>query len=274
MRSFTRRVLLPLLACLALAGVALASEPSSGKVSKAAPSVKWTGSLTEPYAGGYVPFFANGGSADTPCQAPSCDRFELEVTDGPANLDFLLTMTSIEGGFDTIRIIKPDGSVVYVADQADGPLKTRIKNAANGKYLVDVTSGSKTQATYEASATLAVATAAPAPSATPAPVPAPAPMAPAPVTLTVTAPKGLSAKKLNKAKKLALTINTNHDAALRATLKRGKKAVAAGGGRINGTGKIVIKLKGKLKAGAHTIVVVASDGTSQVSKTVKLKLAR
>jgi hypothetical protein len=273
MRPFSlRSAAALLLAGLALTGVAIASEPSSGKVSAASPQVKWTGTLTQPYAGGYVPFFVDS-SAGTPCQAPSCDRFELEVTDGPANLDFLLTMTSIEGGFDTIRIIKPDGSVVYVADQADGPLKTRIKAAPNGKYMVDVTSGSKTQATYEASATLAVA-GAPAPAATPAPAPLPSPMAPAPVALTVTAPKSASAKKLNKARKLVLTVNTNHDAAVRATFKRGRKVLGTGGGRVNGTGKVVLKLKGKLKAGAHTILVSASDGTSQVNRTLKLKLKR
>ena len=104
-------LLLALLLTLAAVAVAVAADPPNGKVSKASPQMKWTGSLTQPYAGGYVPFFANEGSADTPCQAPSCDRFELEVADGPANLDFQLTMTSIDGGYDTVRIIKPDSSV-------------------------------------------------------------------------------------------------------------------------------------------------------------------
>ena len=269
------RLICVLLAMLTLtAAAATAADPPNGKVSKDAPQVKWTGSLTQPYAGGYVPFFATDGAADTPCQAPSCDRFELEVTDGPANLDFQLTMTSIEGGFDTIRIIKPDGEVVYAADQEDGPLKQRIKNAPNGKYLVDVTSGSKTQAEYEAVATLAVAgaPAAPAPSTTPVPVTPPS-TDPTPVAVTATTPK-VSARKANKARKIVVTVNTSRDAAVRAELKRGKKTVAAGGGRVDGTGKVTMKVKGKLKPGAHTLVVTASDGQTVGKSTRKLKIKK
>lgn len=268
------RLICVLLAVLSVTAVAIAADPPNGKVSKDAPQVKWTGSLTQPYGGGYVPFFATEGSADTPCQAPSCDRFELEVADGPANLDFQLTMTSIEGGFDTIRIIKPDGEVVYVVDQEDSPLKTRIKNAPNGKYLVDVTSGSKTQAEYEAVATLAVAgaPAAPAPTTTPVPVTPPS-TDPAPVGVTATAPK-VSARRANKSRKIVLTVNTSRDAAVRAELKRGKKTVAAGGGRVNGTGKVTMKVKGKLRPGAHTLLVTASDGQTVGKSTRRLKVKK
>ena len=268
------RLICVLLALLTVTAVATAADPPNGKVGKDSPQVKWTGSLTQPYGGGYVPFFATEGAADTPCQSPSCDRFELEVADGPANLDFQLTMTSLEGGFDTIRIIKPDGEVVYVTDQEDGPLKTRIKNAANGKYMVDVTSGSKTQAEYEAVATLAVAgaPAAPAPTTTPVPVSPPA-TAPAPVGVTATPPK-VSARKANRARKIALTVNTTRDAAVRAELRRGKKTVAAGGGRVNGTGKVTLKVKGKLGPGVHTLVVTASDGQTQGKSTRRLKVRK
>jgi hypothetical protein len=267
-----RPLLAALLALAVLSAGALAADPPSGKVSKDAPTVTWTGELTVPYLTYIQMFVANGEG--TACDAPSCDRFTLDVTDGPADLTVKHSVTNpLDGGIKMMRIVKPDGSIVWATDDtADQPQTMKIKAAPNGQYFVDITNGSKTQASYEASATLAVA--APAAAAPPTPA-APGAPAAAATPLTLSAKAGaVSARKASKSRKVVVSVTTNRAAAVKATLLKGKKAVGSGSlTRVEGTAKLTLKVK-KLKPGAHTLVLEATDGQSQARSTIKLKVRK
>lgn len=256
------------LAVLAISATAIAADPPSGKVSKASPTVTWKGEMTTPYAS-YGPMYLDNTHA---CEAPSCDRFTLEVADGPADLTVKAAHTSPDGGIEMMRITKPNGDIVFGTDDTDQPQAIKIKAAPSGQYFVDITNGSKVQASYEASATLAVA-ATPPPTAGPTPPQTP-PVAPAPpVTVSGKAP-AISAKKANKIKKLVVSVTTNREAGVKARLLAGKKLVGTGTlAKLNGTGRLTMKLK-KLKAGRHTLVLEASDGQSIARTTIKVKVKR
>ena len=108
-----------------------------------------------PYAV-WLPWFQNSGEGD--CTDPHCDSFALEVTGGPTNVTVMMKATSPDPSQEAIRVVKPDGSIAYFNNAEDTDTKLVLKNAANGKYSVDVATGSKTEATYEASAEMAAGT--------------------------------------------------------------------------------------------------------------------
>ena len=247
-----------LLALLLLATTpAVASEPGSGKVSRATPSVSWTGAVTSFQS---WQLYSQGQGQ---CLAPSCDTFELEVADGPAPLKI-----TVESGDSTmwVEVVKPDGS----SELFDGATKAggTIKNAANGTYTINVAQNEQTQATHKGTAELLFPKDAAPVAATPAPAAAPAPAATAPVTLALKAAKP-------KGKSLRVTIKASAPVTrVAATLRRGKKTVGKGSlTRVDGTSVLKIKLRGKPKRGRYTLKVTAVDGAGKpVTKSISVKI--
>jgi methionine-rich copper-binding protein CopC len=269
------RRLLALLAVLLIpATVALASEPSSGEVSPAAPKFAWTGSTTNSYPN----FVAmNTQPDDAPCQTPTCDTFALKVTGGGVDLRIVANMDEdgSSGPANTgVRITKPDGTKVWTVGPsgATAQLKVTVKKAPAGDYVIDLVNNFVgTPQTFTASAELLVPApaAAPAPAAptTSAPAPAPAPQA----TLTVK-PVKLKAK----AKKLTASVSASAPlTGVTATLAKGGKKLATGkAARVEGSAKIAIKLKKKLKPGKYLLTVSGTDAqgratTGQAAVTVR-----
>jgi hypothetical protein len=273
-------------ALLALtAAIATAATPSSGKVSKDAPSVEWTGTLAE----SAVAFNAINNNDATPCAPPACDTFALDVADGPANLELAVNLQSVgQDGTPAdagLRITDPDGKITWVSgpSEPDRAFKAVLKNAKSGAYTVDVVNsfiGSPSD--YKAKATLLIPGAsAVAPPTTNPPAspqePGPAqPAAPAP-TLTAKAGKA-SAKKLAKARKLVVKLTTTAPLTkLAAAMRKGSKVLGKGSlASLQSSGKITVKLpKKKLKPGSYKITVQGLDAQGRtVSAVASVKVGR
>ena len=253
-----RRVLTAMF-LLALVVPAGATDPSSGKVSKASPKVAWTGAVT-----GFAAWqLYNQGQGM--CADPSCDTFTLEVADGPANLAL-----RVKSGDSNIflEVVKPDGSKeLFGGTTMD--VKATLKNAANGTYTLNIAQNEQTQGAHEGTAELLFPTApAPAPAAAPAPPVA----APAPAKLTVKGGR-VSARR---ARKVVATVSTTAPVTgVKALLVRGRRTVATGTlARLEGSGRITLKVKGRLRPGTHVLKVSATDAAGRaVSASAKLRVA-
>jgi hypothetical protein len=267
-----------LLAGGAFAGVAGAATPGEGTVSKAAPKVTWAGQTT----GSYFTRVPTAVTADDsiPCQAPSCDSFALTVGDS-ANLTVGadIDQPADNAGAVTLRIRKPDGSVVVGSSDADAvsagkPYKVQIKNAPTGVYTVEYWNNFYDgPIDYAGFAELAVpAAATPAPSTggtTTTPPPASGPAPTQAIDLTV---KGAKAS----GRKATATVTVSRQvSSLSATLKKGSKTLgSARRGTTSGTVKLAVKTKKKLKRGAYSLTVAASDGSTATTKTVKVRVKK
>jgi hypothetical protein len=254
--------------------VAQAADPGSGKVSAASPTVAWKGQVLD----SGVTSNAWGQDPTFECNAPACDRFTLEVADS-ANLVIRLKgfQENTAGGDPgcSIRVVSPDGQSKLNSGNC-GPkteMKVTIKNAAKGTYQVDVADSHVVgqPEDYEASATLVVTPAV----GTPGPVatPAPAPSTPA-ATLTAKV-AAQSAKKLKKAKKFTVTLTTSAPlTGVNALLIKAKKQVGGGKlARLEGTGKLVVKLKKALKKGTYDLAVGGRDAQGRnVLASARLKV--
>ena len=251
------RRLLTALFALALVVPAGATDPSSGKVSRSSPKVTWTGAVT-----GFAAWqLYNQGMGM--CEDPSCDTFTLEVADGPANL--ALRVKSADSNI-FLEVVRPDGKTELFGG-ASMDVKATIKNAPNGTYTLNIAQNEQTQGAHEGTAELLL------PSAAPPPAPAPTVTAPAPAQLTVKGGK-VSARR---ARKVAATVSTSAPVtALKAVLKRGSKTVATGSlARLEGTGKVTLKVKGRLKPGTHVLKVTATDSAGRaVAASTKLRVSK
>lgn len=282
---------LPVIAALAaaavpLSSIALAADPESGTVSPGG-KVSWTGEVTGTYAV-WLQWFQQEGEGE--CSDPACDSFALEVTGGPANVTLKLASSSPDPSQEAIRVVKPDGSITYLNNAEDTETKLVLKNAPNGKYSVDIATGSKTRATYEASAEMAAVGAAPPQAGgsgtqqqqpTPATTPVPNPGTPQPTAaedfkLEVKAPT-IKARKARKGAKVKFRVTVDKEVeSLTAFLKKGKKKVGAGKlGRFNGTKTVAVKLSKKLKKGRYSVTVAARNARGVVvQRTVAVKVTR
>jgi hypothetical protein len=261
-----------------LAGTAVAATPESGEVSKAAPKVTWAGQTT----GSYFTRVPAAVTADdsVPCEAPSCDTFALKVADS-ATLTVAadIVQPADNPGAVTIRIRKPDGSVVVGSSDADAvsegkPFKMTIKSAPTGDYTVEYWNNFYDgPIDYTASAELAVPPPAVAPPTVAAPPPGPAPVEA--IGLAVSVPK-VSARSLARSRKLAAKVTVSRAVtAVTATLKKGAKKVGAGRlGATSGTAKLTVKTAKKLKPGTYSLVVNATDGKTATAKTVKVTVKK
>jgi hypothetical protein len=269
-------VLLLLSAALTVS-VAHAADPGSGKVSAASPTVAWKGQVLD----SGVTSNAWGQDPTFDCNAPACDRFTLEVADSANLLIRLKGFQENTAGGDpgcSIRVVSPDGQSKLNSGNC-GPkteMKVTIKNAAKGTYQIDVADSHVVgqPENYEASATLMVAPAPTAPGTVATPAPAPSSPPPA-ATLTAKVP-AQSAKKLKKAKKFTVTLTTSAPlTGVNALLIKGKKQVAGGKlARLEGTGKLVVKLKKALKKGTYDLAVGGRDAQGRnvlASAKVKVK---
>lgn len=268
----------PAIVALAAAAVpALAAEPSEGTVSKANPKVEWTGTSN---AYGVYPIHGIA-QAGEPCAAPACDSFTLEVADQDT-----LTLTADNDatggpGSDSVEmdVVTPSGETIYTQSAADAPVVVKIKNAAKGSYTVNVlvNQPANVSGTFKASAVLGAVTkpAAPLPEAPPTNVdaPAPAPAAEPAASLSL-ATKSASAKKSKK--KLTLKVGASKTVTdVTASLKKGSKTLGTAKLASLGTsGKLVFKLKKKLKKGAYTVLISAKDGDRAVGLKSKLTVKK
>jgi hypothetical protein len=253
------RRLLALLTLLVLAATpALASDPSSGEVSKATPKVTWNGAITSFQS--WQTYNAGQGQ----CIPPSCDTFTLEVKDAAPLLT--IVVESADSGI-FVEVVKPDGSAEQFGG-ADLKVTAKLKNPATGAYTINVAQNEQTQATHKGTAELVFPAAAPPAVAAPAPAPAAAPTPAAPVTLALKAAKP-------KGRSLPVTVKASAPVtAVKATLLRGKTVVAKGSlARVDGTGVLKLKLKGKPKRGKYTLKVTAVDGGGKtVAKSISFKI--
>lgn len=280
----TRRVIAGALGALVVsAAVAVAATPESGTVSKASPTLKWTGEVTGSYFN-RVPILIGdlaGAPGDTvPCaqEGTTCDVFTLNVADS----DDLVIGADAPDAEDsvTLRITKPDGEVVVSTGEVGGPgkpHKVKFPAAPVGEYTIEYFTFYTGTAAYTGIAELA--TPAPAPTE-PGAAPPPPPTAPNPppaVAFTIDAKVGkVSAKKANKTRKLSATVKPSRPVEkVVAQLRKGKTVVGSvTTGKFTG-GKITLKLKKKLKKGAYTFVVEATDAAgTRVGKSIKVKVAK
>ena len=268
-------------AALTTAGVtAVASTPSSGKVGKSAPTAKWAGENTS----GGVTGRQWDSNPDAACSAPTCDTYALDVLDagGDLNLKVNLQVDGTGGdGTVYVRITDPSGKVTVLSGDSSPAttFKASVKGAAAGTYTIDITDAflccGATPYTAQADLVFPVA-AAPAPT-TPTPTtptgPAPAPSA---TTMTAKAPT-VSAKKANKAKKLAVTLTSNGPVSkVRVVLVKGSKQLGAATlASLSGTKKVTVKFKGKLKPGTYGFAAGGTDAAGKPVQTgVKFKVKK
>lgn len=252
------RRLLSVLLLAFFAVPAQATDPSSGKVSKASPKVTWTGSAT-----GFAAWQLYNQQNGT-CSDPSCDTFTLEVADGPANL--ALRVKSADSNM-YLEVVKPDGSKELFGG-ASMDVKATIKNAPNGVYTLNIAHNEQTQGAHEGTAELVL------PAAAPPPAPSAAPLsAPQPPIVKVRVGK-VSARR---AKKVTANLTTTSPVtSLKAVLLRGTKKVATGSlARLESSGRIVLKVKGRLKPGSHVLRVTGTDTAGrEVSAAAKVRVAK
>jgi len=281
-----RRILPLLLAATALAAPALAADPESGTLSKSSPQVKWSGSTTN---GGAttIPAVANGGAEA--CVSPSCDTFALKIADAGGNLKIKADAPDT-GGFLMVQLVKPDGSKIYAGGaEAETSTTVALKNAPAGDYKVEIAANSLNEVQHTAVADLAFVSAAPPedPSATPTPTPTatappsgsggptPPPAQQPAATLTAKAGK-LSARKVNKRKRFAVSVSTTKTVSnVVVRLMKGSKTLANGSlASLTGTKSITVKFKRKLKAGSYVIAVAAKDGGQPVGTRIPVKIKK
>jgi len=285
MTHTSSRILGGLTLAAALAGTAVAATPENGTVNETTPKIEWTGETT----GGYATRMptAVSGSTETPCEAPSCDTFNLKV-EKSANLTIAESLDSeSETAAFTLRITKPDGEVIQTNSDpgaASGGkfVKVVIKNAPTGDYVINHYDNS-TVMSYKAFAELALASTAPAPTPAtgggsplqPQPQTQPQPQSVEAIDLQVKVGKA-SAKKLAKARKLQASVTVSREVkSISAALKKGRKVVGKGSlGTTSGTKKLTLKLSKKLKKGTYTLAVVATDGSTSTEKVIKVKVVK
>jgi hypothetical protein len=284
-----------------LAGTALAADPGDGQVSAAAPKTTWKGETTASYL--LRAPTAVTDSTDTPCEAPACDEYKLKVADS-ATLTVGQTLASdSETAAITLRIIKPDGTIVQTDSDPGAPaagkyFKVVIKNAKTGDYTIQHYNNSAQPMTYDSYAELAVPAAPTQPPGggaggggqTPAPGGAPTQAPPSTggggaqpgvqaIAIKVKVRK-TSARKLKRKRKLVARVTVSRPVtSLSAALKKGKKVVGKGKrGATKGTVKLRVKLSKKaakkLKRGKYKLTVLASDGKTSSTKTVKVRLRK
>lgn len=281
-RFRARRVLLAATAVVAgSSAIAIASEPSSGTISSASPSIAWTGSTTGSY---WVLNPMNNAPEDVPCEQPTCDTFALTLADQGTLTVAKEIETDSETATAGIRVTFPDGTVLYAngPSSTGKPLKSVIKNAKPGDYTIDLINNFVAGATYKGSASLPVAAApAPAPTAAPAPGATPPPSGqPATRTdfkLSVKVARKLSSRKLRKGRKLTAAVKVSSPVtSMTAKLLKGRKTVATGSlGQVAKSAKLGLKLKSNLKKGSYSLVVTATNSeNTSVTKIVKLKVKR
>jgi hypothetical protein len=249
------------LALVAASVPAFASDPESGKVSVASPQFEWTGTSN---GYGYYPIHSVTGEGS--CQAPVCDTFELEVAD-QANLTLTVDNNAANGpGTDVVQVdvTKPDGDTVQTGGTDAKPTVVKIKNAAKGKYTIEVTTNEQPQndGSYKGVAVLGnPAPASPPPATTPPPSSTPAPAPPAPAASLSLTTRKASAKKSRKGLKLAVgTSKPVKDFV--AQLVKGKKVVGKGKlAQLASKGTVKLKTK-KLKPGSYVVALTATDASS------------
>jgi hypothetical protein len=254
------RRLFALLALIAVAATpALASDPSSGKVSKASPKVTWSGTVTSFQSWQLY----NQGNGQ--CIKPSCDTFTLEVADGPAPLK--LTVESTDSTM-IVEVVAPDGTKTQFG--GEGKTTSTIKNAANGTYTINVAQNESTTGTHKGTAELVF----PAPQSGPLPAPS---ATPAPETRGPLPDAPTLSLKPARLKKNKLPVKVTASApvsSVQAVVLRGKKVVArASATRIERTAVLTFKFKGKPKRGRYTLRVQGVDEYGRtVAKTASVKI--
>lgn len=253
-----RRLIAPAAAALLLLpSAATAAEPSSGQVSKGSPTVTWTGATLNAWFN-YTLINADNTSD---CMPTFCDRFTLTVVDGGIDLAVRIRMddASSDGSNGTggIRITPPTGDPTWTTGESgpDRDLKATVKKAPAGDYLIDfVNTFVGGEQTHTATAELLVP-----------PPPPPPVVAPAAVTTTTAAAETVTLTvkpfRARAGKRLSARLSSGGPlTGLTATLKKGRRKAATGKlARLDGTGKLTLKARRKLKPGRYVLTVTGKD---------------
>ena len=280
MRTFLATLGAAAIAAAGAFAVADAAEPSSGSISNAKPKVEWGGTL----ANSGITNNAWSNDPEFPCNPPACDTFALKV-ENAGNVTVTLNMLSTNAdGSDPgcgIRIIDASGAAKWYDGSCSEKtaMKVVLKNAPAGDYTIDVASSHICCGTedYLASAFLpstAPVGGTPPPVATVAPAPTPAPASE--TKITAKAPT-LSARKLRKSKKFVATLTSNGLITnVNAVLVNKKKKFGSGKlGSLNGTAKMTVKVKRRLKPGTYELGVGGKDTQGRnVVTTIKVKVKK
>lgn len=251
------------------ASPAQAATPESGKVSKAAPVQKWSGSA-QSFPLTLTNILVDGGTLCEP-STTTCDRFTLEVLDTD-----LLTVQAKSTAITQMSVFKPDGSEIFtLGGSANGDVAAiTIKDAPPGSYKVEVYQNALTPTEYAGRASLGAALAK-AGSENKPPTSPPPTQGSAPAKITIS-PRAASSRSLEKSRKLTLSLSSTAPVTeVRATLTKGSKKVASGFlAKLDSKGKLTMKLPKRVKEGSYRVVLTAKgqDGKPvSASSTLKVK---
>ena len=268
----TVRVLaLALAAALLAAPTASAADPADGTISSASPRVEWTGSSTGYLYYNYERVSRTAGSQPR-CDAPACDEFTLNVAEAG---DLTISATYETTVFLDFDIVFPDGSSQWV-DGSDESNTTvaKIKKAKPGTYLIRVTTNGTLadDGAFTAFAQLGTAPA-PAPAvpvvSTPEPATPPAAPAASAAQLSITT-RSASLKKLRKRGLPVALTTTAPLSGVKVMLRKGKKTVAAATlAKLDGSGKVTLRLPKKLKPGKYVLAASAKGAAATAPFTLK-----
>lgn len=260
-------------ASLIPASVAGAAEPSSGSISQATVTTKWTGEYVDPLGLYDIGIFFVGDTSGT-CAAPHCDTYTLNVTEWGDTLTFRWLTSDADNL--AAEIVDPAGRVYALNDAELVTDRTFEAPPATGEWIVR-TYGSG-NATYEATATLSFAP----PEGGEAPVPpvtAPPAAAPAPETTVKAsvAKSARSAKRIKRGRSLPVKLSFSAPVTdVRVGLVRGSKTYAgATAKKVESSATVRVKPKRTVKPGSYKLVIGATDGQGRrVAKVMSVKIGR
>ena len=251
-------------ALAAAPGSARGAEPASGAVSAGSPAVTWSGTSSQGFFTTFGQVFINGLGGRTPCEAPSCDTFTLDVrTPG----DLTVQVTS-EASIAYLQVEKPDGGLVYESG-TDRTSRLMIPGAPAGTYRVQTAVNTLAAEAYTGVAGLPAP-----PPAVAAPPPPPPPARP--TTIGVRA-RRLSARKLRRTGRLPLTITAGARVTrVRIVLARDGRAIAFGRlASVQGRRRLALRLPRRLSRGRYDLVVEARDRDGElVGVLTRLRIRR
>lgn len=288
----TRRLLAvpaALAACvIAAANVSAEPDPPSGTVGAAAPTTSFAGEITEPTGAAEI-YFQEQGTSKGNCEEPVCQEYALKVAD-PGTTLTVKSEVDEDGFSQTVEIEQPDGTISQTSAADPGTVTAKVKNPKPGDWLIriygsDYINGSPTW-TYNATVTLSVPEPEPTPDpvATPAPTPNAGGPGPAgasnPPTLTIRAGR-ISARKVNRARRLALKLSTTAPVRnLQLALSSGKASRPRSHGRarvatLSGTKTVKVRIARKIKRGRLRVTARGVDAQNRpVAGSARLRVRR
>ena len=237
-----------------------ASEPSSGTVSAANPTVSWTGEAeTAPFAQ------QMRDEQYRTCGPAICETFALNVEDG-GELTLQVKGEEHAVGF---QVIAPDGTKVF-ADNFDGdpaqPVTIVIQGAKPGDYGIEIWQDATEADAHQLSGSANLAP----PPAPASPPPAPAPAPPSPPAEPPAAPRlsigtGRLRARETARRRVALRVSASSPVTeVQAQILKGRRIVGKGAlARLDGRGRILVRTRKRLRPGRYAVGLSARAASGE-----------